>query len=68
VGVPAGTVIGRVVWQAFAGYLGVLPAPVVAAQDIGGVALGAVLVATVLGMAPALVISRSRPANVLRAS
>jgi hypothetical protein len=41
--------------------------PVVAAWDIAALALGTVLVANVLAVAPALVASRSRPASLLRA-
>lgn len=67
VAVPAGTATGRLVWRAFAGNIGVLPVPVVAAWDIAALALGTVLVANVLAVAPALVASRSRPASLLRA-
>ena len=49
VAVPVGTAIGRLVWQAFAGNLGVTTGAVMAAQDILGGALGTFLVANVAG-------------------
>ncbi|HEX3981986.1 MAG TPA: FtsX-like permease family protein, partial [Acidimicrobiales bacterium] len=65
IGVPAGIAIGRLVWQAFAGSLGVLSVPVVAGWVIGAVALGTLAVALLLAMGPALVAARSRPAGLL---
>jgi hypothetical protein len=56
-----------VVWRLFAENLGVLPAPVVTVWVIVAVALGTALVANLLAIGPALVASRMRPANLLRA-
>ncbi len=67
VGVPAGIVVGRIVWRAFATNLGVLPVPVVIAWVIVAVAAGTVAVAHVLAIGPALVAARQRPASLLRA-
>jgi ABC-type lipoprotein release transport system permease subunit len=67
VGVPAGIAVGRLVWRIFAGNLGVLPVPVVTAWAIAAVAFGAILIANVLAVGPALVASRSRPASLLKA-
>ena len=66
VGLPIGTAVGRLVWLAFAGNIGVLPVTVVTAEDVVGVSVGTILVAILLGIAPALVAARSRPANLLR--
>jgi hypothetical protein len=66
VGVPAGIAIGRLVWQAFAGSFGVVAVPVVGGWVIAAVALGTLAVALLLGLGPALVAARSRPAGLLR--
>jgi ABC-type lipoprotein release transport system permease subunit len=66
VGVPVGVAAGRVIWQAFAGNLGVLPQPIVVVWAIAAVAAGALVVANILAVAPAVVASRSRPALLLR--
>jgi hypothetical protein len=67
VGVPLGVAIGRLVWRAFAEYLGVVPVPVVTPREIGAVAFGALVVANLLAAVPALVATRIRPASLLRA-
>lgn len=67
VGVPVGIAIGRVVWGAFAGNLGVRSVPVISAWAMSLMAMGTVLIAIVLAIAPAWVASRSRPANLLKA-
>ena len=67
VGVPAGIAAGRRIWRIFAGNLGVLPVPVVTAWAIAAVAAGAILIANVLAIGPALVACRSRPASLLKA-
>jgi hypothetical protein len=66
VGVPVGIVLGRAIWQAFARNLGVLPVTVVTGWAIVAVAGGALVVANVLAVAPAVVAARSRPAALLR--
>jgi predicted lysophospholipase L1 biosynthesis ABC-type transport system permease subunit len=66
IGVPLGVAAGRVVWSAFANNLGVGTGPVVTASTIAFVALGTLLVANVLAVAPAYLAARSRPASLLR--
>ena len=66
VGVPAGIAVGRVVWDAFAGNLGVPSVPVVSVGDALAAA-GTILVANVLAIAPALFAVGSRPAFLLKA-
>jgi hypothetical protein len=66
VGVPVGVALGRAVWQAFARNLGVLPVTVVSDWVIVAVAGGALVVANVLAVGPALAASRLRPAALLR--
>ena len=65
-GVPVGIVLGRVIWQAFAGNLGVLPESVTTVWAIVALAGGALVVANVLAVGPAVVASRSRLAALLR--
>jgi len=65
-GVPVGIVLGRVIWQAFAGNLGVLPVTVVTGWAIVAVAGGALVVANVLAVGPAVAASRLRPSALLR--
>jgi hypothetical protein len=67
VGVPAGIVAGRVIWQGFARSLGVLPDAVVVTWVIVAVAAGTFMVASALAIGPAVVAARSRPASLLRA-
>ena len=67
VGVPLGVAIGRLVWRAFADYLGVVPVPVVTLWEIGAIALGTLVVANLLAVGPAIVAARIRPASLLRA-
>ena len=66
VGIPLGIVVGRWVWGAFAGSLGVVPVTVIAGWTIAAVAVGALLVANLLAVGPALVAARSRPASLLK--
>jgi hypothetical protein len=67
VGVPLGTVLGRQVWDAFAGNLGAVPVPVVPWWLLAAIVLGSVVVADLLAIAPALAARRSRPQQLLRA-
>jgi predicted lysophospholipase L1 biosynthesis ABC-type transport system permease subunit len=67
VGIPLGVAVGRVVWRAFAGYLGVVPVPVVKLWEIGAIALSTLVAANLLAVGPAIVAARSRPARLLRA-
>ena len=64
-GVPLGVAIGRLVWRAFADYLGVVPVPVVTLREIGAIALGTLVVANLLAAGPAIVAARIRPASLL---
>ena len=66
IGVPVGIAAGRLVWQAFAANLGVLPVPVVSAWTFVLAALGALVLANVLAIGPALADARERPATLLR--
>jgi ABC-type antimicrobial peptide transport system permease subunit len=66
VGLPVGIALGRAIWHAFARNLGVLPVTVVTAWAIVAVAGGALLVANVLAVGPAVAASRLRPAALLR--
>jgi ABC-type antimicrobial peptide transport system permease subunit len=66
IGVPAGIAAGRLIWQAFATSLGVVPVTVVAGWVIAAIALGTVLVANGLAIGPSLAAVRSRPAALLR--
>jgi hypothetical protein len=66
VGVPLGIALGRAIWQAFARNLGVQPVTVVTGWVIVAVAAGALVVANVLALGPAVAASRLRPAALLR--
>ncbi len=65
IGVPAGIAAGRLIWQAFAANLGVVPVTVVTAWVIAAIALGSVLAANGLAIGPSLAAARSRPASLL---
>jgi ABC-type antimicrobial peptide transport system permease subunit len=66
VGVPAGIVAGRAIWQQFARSLGVLPEAVVVTWVIVALAAGTFVVASALAIGPAVAAARSRPASLLR--
>jgi hypothetical protein len=66
-GVPIGIAVGRLAWRIFADNLGVLSVPVVSGRALATVAAGALLVANVLAIGPALVAARSHPASLLTA-
>ena len=57
-GVPLGVAIGRLVWRAFANYLGVVPVEVVTLREIVSIALGTLVVANLLAA-----VRRSWPAE-----
>lgn len=65
-GVPMGIAAGRVLWTAFATNLGVATMPVTPAAALCGVAVGALVVANVLALIPALLAARERPGSLLR--
>jgi hypothetical protein len=66
IGVPLGLAVGQQVWRAFASNLGVVPVSVVPVWLVVGVAVGVLVVANLLAVAPALAASRSRPGQLLR--
>ena len=66
-GVPLGIAAGRVVWRVFATNFGVVPLTVVNVPLIATLAVGVLAAANVLAFFPALLASRSRPAQLLRA-
>jgi hypothetical protein len=67
VGTPLGVVIGRAVWTAFARNLGAVPVSVVPIWFLVGLLAGVVIVANLIAIGPALVASRSKPKDLLRA-
>jgi ABC-type lipoprotein release transport system permease subunit len=68
IGLPLGVVVGRAVWLAFAGTLGVVPVSVVPIWLLVALAGGVIVVANLIAIAPALVATRSKPGELLRAS
>ena len=66
IGVPLGIAAGRAVWSAFSSNVGVDTVPVVEVGLLVLVALGALVVANVLAVVPAVVAARARPASLLR--
>lgn len=66
IGVPLGIAAGRLVWTAFADNLGVGTQPAIAAAEIALLAVGALVVANLLAVVPAMVAARSKPASLLR--
>ena len=65
-GIPLGVVIGRIVWNAFANNLGVIPVPVIPVLLTVVLAAGVLVAANVIAIAPALFATRSKPADLLR--
>jgi putative ABC transport system permease protein len=63
VGVPVGIVVGRLVRRDFAQNLGVVAVPIVLGSTISVVALGALFVAALLAVWPALLAVRSHSAT-----
>jgi hypothetical protein len=68
IGVPLGVIVGQATWRAFANDLGVIPVSVVPIWLIGVLTAGVLVVANLIAVAPALVATRSRPGELLRAS
>jgi hypothetical protein len=66
-GVPLGIAAGRVVWRGFATNFGVVPLTVVNVLLIATLAFGVLAAANVLAFFPALLATRSRPAQLMRA-
>jgi FtsX-like permease family len=67
IGVPVGLALGRIVWRLFAENLGVFPDSVVNGWLILLIALGALVVANLLSVGPAVIASRAPSATLLRA-
>jgi hypothetical protein len=67
VGVPAGFAVGRVAWRAVADGIGVSPVTDVSVLALVAVAVGALLVANLIGSAAATAAIHDRPATVLAA-
>ena len=66
VGVPLGLIVGRGVWNAFANNLGAVPVTVVPILLTVAIAVGVLVGANVIAIAPALVATRSKAADLLR--
>lgn len=60
IGLPLGIVVGRVVWNAFATNLGVVPVAAVPGLTIAVLALGVLMVANALAVIPAVTSARRR--------
>jgi predicted lysophospholipase L1 biosynthesis ABC-type transport system permease subunit len=67
VGIPLGVAGGRAVWRTFATNLGVVPLPSVNAWSVVVLAVGVIVAANVLAVAPAFVAAKATPAAALRA-
>jgi hypothetical protein len=65
-GVPLGVIAGRATWNLFAEELGVVPVAVISAWFIGTLAVGIVVAANLLAIAPALSAARSKPGRLMR--
>ena len=66
-GVPLGLAAGRLIWNAFARNLGVVPVTVLPGWLIAMLAAGVVAAALAIAVIPAVTAARSRPGPVLRA-
>ena len=66
VGVPLGVVLGRVIWDAFTDNLGAVPVSVVSTLVLGGLAVGVLVVANLIAVAPAVLARRSKPGDLMR--
>jgi predicted lysophospholipase L1 biosynthesis ABC-type transport system permease subunit len=65
-GIPLGVVAGRGAWRLFAGQLGVVPAVATPVVLLVLVIPGAILLAILISIGPAVTAMRTRPASVLR--
>ncbi len=66
-GIPLGIAAGRATWNAFASNLGVPAQPVVTTWVVASIAVGTLVVANLLAVAPAVVASRAKAASLLKA-
>ena len=62
VGIPLGVAVGHVVWRAFATNLGVVPDTTIPIGVTVALAVGVLVVANLLAVAPAMVAARSKTA------
>jgi hypothetical protein len=67
VGIVIGVATGDAVWRAFARNLGVVPVSVVPVLLIAGLAVGALVLANLLAVVPAITAARCEPGELLRA-
>ena len=67
IGVPAGIVIGRALWDLFADEIHAVPEPTVPALTIALVAIGALALANVVAAIPGRQAARTKTAVLLRA-
>ena len=65
VGVPLGVVAGQAVWRAFATNLGAVPVATVPVWVIAALAVGALVLANLLAVAPAVMAARSKTSGQL---
>jgi ABC-type antimicrobial peptide transport system permease subunit len=68
IGVPLGVVVGESVWRAFANNLGAVPVAVVPVWLVIALASGALIVANLIAVGPALVATRSKAGDLMRVS
>jgi hypothetical protein len=67
VGVPLGIVVGRLLWDLFAGRIYVVPSPTVPALVIGAIAVGALVLGNLVAAIPGRMAARTPAALLLRA-
>ena len=67
VGVPAGIVLGRFLWDLFAREINAIPAPSVPVLPVALIAIGALLLANIVAAFPGRIAARTPTALVLRA-
>ena len=67
-GLPAGVLLGRFVWDRFADWQGIPSVPTVSAAVLALVAVAVVAVAAAIAIVPAQVAARTAPADVLRSA
>jgi ABC-type antimicrobial peptide transport system permease subunit len=65
-GVPIGIAAGRVIWRVFASNLGVAPVDVAPLGLVLLFAVGVLVAGCLLALVPAVLASRTRPAEALR--
>jgi predicted lysophospholipase L1 biosynthesis ABC-type transport system permease subunit len=67
VGVPAGIVFGRWLWDLFAHNIDVVPAPTVPVMLMVLIGLGALVIANLVAAVPGVIAARTKTASLLRA-